>query len=1032
MDKVLYIISRLVEWSRPIRRALILIAHPTLFFAQSAGLPNQVHCEHISFSEGFNLSFINQFCTDRRGMVWVSGMQGLVRFSGASHKRYYEADSVSANGLGPGGITTIVTDADQRLWAAGPSGLYWYHEVRDSFCLTTPPAGGSWQPVPRVVGISTDKKTMWLYDMYGLWQRVLPDGNWQKHDVPPCQKPELLFATRMGLLLLQQDEVAVLYDPVQQQVRSSGHTRPLSAFESDDGAIWYGTWRNGLHRINPNTGHETVFFPENDHIPGVYGEVFTALTTVPDITGDSILWCATLDNGIWFFSLTQHRFVHHIVQDDAGAVGLPGYGAVAMYVDRGGVLWLSMDGITRITPYRQQMLGQKVYGLHASDSRELYIRNRLHDRYRPGYSWLMLAYYGLVSYNDATQKVEKWWFYPDKKPIIKRERNFHADMVYDRLGRLWASTETGFMVVDQNRRTRTINVPIYNNNNTAVNAFWFDESNTCWMATGLGLCALNPGQERVQTFDNQYNNKQKDIRDLTPDDVGLWLATTEGIAFFDFKTHNFRTFILNSNPDEYAACNFFTCILKTRTGRILAINEKGLTTLHNGQLRQLCDLPNTKLTHVRSMVEDVQGIVWVKCLSQVIKIDPANGTILGRFDSDGAFFVESDAPYLTMYSKQMYRFEPTSLRQFNYTQPPVITALKIFDKPYHINFDSAAVHPVQLTWKQNALTFDYDCPDFTSYTLTSYEVMLEGYDTSWKPQGHKRSVTYTNLAPGDYVFSVRSSNMNGVKHPKDTVIRFRINPPFWQTWWFKLLVISLLASTVYLIFRARVRNVREVEQRKTAFYKMKAETEMRALRAQMNPHFIFNCMNTIEAFIIEQREVEATEFLQKFSKLIRAVLENAQHDSIELRYELEVLEWYIQLEQIRANHRWNYHIETDENVNTTQHMVPPLIIQPFVENAIVHGLHHRRQAGGILRLQIEKNTDDHLVIRIIDNGIGRLAAATKRKHFNGKKSSLGVQFTTDRITKLNQVSESKFGVDITDLDPEQTGMTGTKVVLTLP
>jgi LytS/YehU family sensor histidine kinase len=213
---------------------------------------------------------------------------------------------------------------------------------------------------------------------------------------------------------------------------------------------------------------------------------------------------------------------------------------------------------------------------------------------------------------------------------------------------------------------------------------------------------------------------------------------------------------------------------------------------------------------------------------------------------------------------------------------------------------------------------------------------------------------------------------------------------------------------------------------------LKAETEMRALRAQMNPHFIFNCMNTIEAFIVEKREEEASAFLQKFSKLIRAVLENSQHDSISLALEIAVLEWYIQLEQIRANHRWLYSIDIAANIDREKTQLPPLILQPFVENAILHGLYHRALAGGKLHISIACTEAGVITASIADNGIGRALAAGKNKHLLHKKRSLGAQFSIERVQKLNAMGELRYNVVTTDLEPEQENMKGTLVTITLP
>ena len=1011
-------------------RLALAIALPAIASSQAAHLPLRFRADNIGIGEGFHLNFIRDFCTDGKGMVWACGLNGLARFSGAAFKQYYEADSIHRTGLGQGGFLALDLDAEQHLWTAGPSGVYCYDEVRDSFCLTASPGAEGWKPMPRFIAFSPDKKHLWMLDAEGLWQKNMPHGVWEHLPLSKASKPEMLLVTRSGRLFFSVEDYSVLYDPVRQTVLSVCHGA-LYAFEAPDGAIYFGTWRRGLRRIDPLHFTEEVYFPPGDYQLGVYGEVFQGLGMAPAITDGNLLWCCTLDSGIWFFDIQKKKFVHHLDWDEKGASGLPDFAAGPMYVDRGGVAWLAMSGITRIAPHRQQLLSQKVYGLKAQDSREFTIRNALPDRHRPGFLWLAVSYYGLVSYDLKHQKPEKWWFYPPQSKVLKRERNYLADIAYDREGKLWASTEDGFLIVDKKRRARSLTIEGFNNRVTHVNDFVFDENNTCWMGTGLGLCAFDPKTGWLTAHENRESPLANDIQDMVSDRAGFWLATANGLVFFDKKTRTFRSFFIEAPPSETESFNHLRGLLQTRAGGIFALNEKGIARFENGQLRQLCYLPNMDFTHIRSLAEDDQGFLWLKAFGELFKINPQTGAVMARFECYGSYFVPTPYGNLLLTDHFFTTFNPATLRRFNYTQPPVITSLKIYEQPLRISLDSASTKPVLLDWRQNALSFEYDCPDFTSGANSTYEVMLEGYEKHWKPQGRKRSITYTNLAPGNYVFRLRVANMEGEKYPEDAVIRFRIRPPFWQTAWFKFLAISLLALVVYSILQSRMARFRQEERRRTELHRFKAETEMRALRAQMNPHFIFNCLNTIEAFIVEQKEEEATSALQKFSKLIRAVLENAQHDCISLSQELEVLEWYIQLEQIRANHRWDYQLEVAAELDLAMRKVPPLVLQPFVENAIVHGLHHRRAAGGALRIQLAADDSGGLIVIISDNGIGRDAAG-KRHRVNAQKSSLGLQFTSERIAKLNLPGQSRFGVQITDLHPEQEGMRGTRVELRLP
>lgn len=204
-----------------------------------------------------------------------------------------------------------------------------------------------------------------------------------------------------------------------------------------------------------------------------------------------------------------------------------------------------------------------------------------------------------------------------------------------------------------------------------------------------------------------------------------------------------------------------------------------------------------------------------------------------------------------------------------------------------------------------------------------------------------------------------------------------------------------------------------------------AEAELKALRAQMNPHFIFNCMNTIDAYIFREEPEKASKFLQVFSQLIRSVLENSEHGSISLARELEGVRLFLQLECERYENAFDVSIEVPENILQAHYQVPPLILQPYVENAIGHGLRHKKNGRGLLQIRVDASAEAlHIWIR--DNGIGR-KAAQRIKAMNGRKhQSFALSLTQQRLDLL----PGKGSVEIIDIDGH--GETGTEVRLHFP
>jgi tetratricopeptide (TPR) repeat protein len=240
------------------------------------------------------------------------------------------------------------------------------------------------------------------------------------------------------------------------------------------------------------------------------------------------------------------------------------------------------------------------------------------------------------------------------------------------------------------------------------------------------------------------------------------------------------------------------------------------------------------------------------------------------------------------------------------------------------------------------------------------------------------------------------------------------------------LLLLLLAG----ISRFRYKRRRDEEQLKTEFKKQLAKAETVALRAQMNPHFIFNCLNSINSFVIDQDHEKASEYLIKFSKLIRLILDNSRSETISLDKELETLKLYILLESARFDNKFSCEYHIAEEVQTDSVMIPPMLLQPFVENAIWHGL-MQKEGSGTITIDITKENEEFLNISITDDGIGRGKAAELKSKSVSHKSH-GLKVTSQRIEMMNRLNSTGARVNIFDLKDENGIATGTRVELIIP
>jgi sensor histidine kinase YesM len=242
---------------------------------------------------------------------------------------------------------------------------------------------------------------------------------------------------------------------------------------------------------------------------------------------------------------------------------------------------------------------------------------------------------------------------------------------------------------------------------------------------------------------------------------------------------------------------------------------------------------------------------------------------------------------------------------------------------------------------------------------------------------------------------------------------------------------ALDKRTAELEAQNKILEVQHIEQVKAAFGKKMAEAEMNTLRAQMNPHFIFNCLNSIKLYALENDSNAASEYLTLFSQLIRLVLENSRSEKITLKKELETVELYIKLEAMRFKDKVGYSIAVSPEIDIQYTELPPLLIQPYVENAIWHGLMHKKE-GGCITIEIGQQENDTLLIDITDNGIGRERAAMYKSKSATSQKSFGLKMTSDRIEIINQIYGIRAEVKVIDLKNDLNYSTGTKVMIKIP
>jgi len=297
-------------------------------------------------------------------------------------------------------------------------------------------------------------------------------------------------------------------------------------------------------------------------------------------------------------------------------------------------------------------------------------------------------------------------------------------------------------------------------------------------------------------------------------------------------------------------------------------------------------------------------------------------------------------------------------------------------------------------------------------------------DSSWIEAGDQQNILLTNISPGSYEMEIRVAANDNKWSEQIKELEIDVRSPFWKTPFFFISVALIIVLIAYYLYRYRIRQIKQ----RANIDKQLAQTEMKALHSQMNPHFIFNCLNSIREMILNNENEQASLYLSKFARLIRITLDHSSRSFVSLEDTVDYLKRYLEMEQIRKSN-FSYTIDVDESLQAGEIFLPPMLIQPFIENAIWHGAIPDKE----LHLNLKfKREQEALVCIIDDDGMG-IETSLKNKEPELNYQSVGISNIKQRIHVLNEKYNLKSTVEINDKSSLLlNGDTGTMVTLHLP
>lgn len=377
----------------------------------------------------------------------------------------------------------------------------------------------------------------------------------------------------------------------------------------------------------------------------------------------------------------------------------------------------------------------------------------------------------------------------------------------------------------------------------------------------------------------------------------------------------------------------------------------------------------------------------------------------------------------------LYRIPKYAFTQALKTAPIEITDVKINSLSLELKENYNLKHD------RNNISIAFNSNGFQSREYVAYEYQLVESNKQWIsiPVGNTQ-VDFASLSPGTYTFKLRGKNSKSDIYQYAGPVTFSIEPPFWQTTWFYFLIAVGIAGATFFILKQlqkRKNKQRKIEIDRLLLEKKMASLKLENIRSQMNPHFVFNSLNSIQDFIVSNEKQLASDYLVKFSRLIRMYLDYSQQDEVTLGQEVAALKLYLELEKMRFDEELNYSIKIDDKIDPAQVLIPSLLVQPYVENALKHGLMHKLN-DRTLTIICNLNLNETLLLVVIeDNGIGRERSAALNKNRGRSHVSFATSINNERAELYKEQLNRPVDIKIEDLYNQQNAA-GTRVTITLP
>lgn len=985
----------------------------------------------IDFRE---IGTINDIAQDRTGFIWLAGENGLGRFDGYEFKIYQASEG--EHSLNGSLISSLLEDVNGDLWVGHSGGLARYNRFTDEFINVFGAYApfGSYVDSNYVRALLMDNDSLIWFETVDGWLHSysLVNENHKKHSRHGAIDQHYYYYHAIarsidGELYLGGRGVGpYIYDEKSEKFEAlpvDKNDLPGFKRESDVSLILpfkkSQTWIGGLEGLYLYDRNRNYF---EKYFQG------TVYDFIRDKNGH--YWLGT-GMGAFKIDIKTGQATHYqLDNNDLGSLG--GERIFVVYEDRSGRLWLAHEnGVSTHLPQQDGLS----YMFHVPGIENTPASSRITSLAKKSADeiWIGTADGGLDLMR--LQSMQFQHFHPDNhsgvlSKQVKQLVNHPDGTLY--IG-YWSGKGFGRYFPErklfENFRfdKKALTQDWYND-------FAFDKHGDVYIAFwgGPGLTLFSHkngefGEVLAGKLPDAYNARL--ITSLYSADNQLWISTSNsGLIRYDSDRDTAVSYYAEFNPDGGIDTDLVHDVAADHDGHIWAAAQ-GLY-LYDSKLDRFEKV--SRGTHFNQLQTyrisaDSQNNLWLLTSKGLMKYDTKHKIITDysmlvniAFSANQAAILQLDSAKILIGGTNGMALIETAKLGFQHRFPKVfLTHLDVFNEVYIPFIHDCEV--VNLAYNQNFFTINFGTDRWESTNLYTYYYKLEGFDDQWRSlSSDQRSVYFTNVPAGSYYFKMRTGDAYGNRGEQEASLMIKVVGPRWKQWWFITFVVMLVISIVLMFWSARLRNVN--------MKLLNMELNQKLLRLQMNPHFIFNSLTSIQNYIYSNQKHLAGQYLSDFARLIRLILENSRHERINLDKEIETINLYMELQQLRFTNRFSFEIIVDSAIDKEITFVPPMMVQPFLENALEHGLKNKIEAGGKIEVEYSLlNNSLHYEVR--DNGVGLTASARQTKLHGGE--SLSIAICKERLKLIERKTKTRIEFVIEEII-NGGRVVGTRVLFSVP